>query len=139
MNEDLWTMAEQAKTRALRLRAETVRVLAAAEQTLAEASAGQLGAGRIEELIDEVAGLRRAMETRSVIEQAKGIVIGATGCDPDHAFEVLARQSQHENRKLVDVAGDLVRSKVRAPGADPSGDAPGGSTATRRGGAPPRR
>ena len=65
------------------------------------------------ELINEIAGLRRAMASRAVIEQAKGIIIGSVGCDEDRAFEMLVRQSQHENRKLREVAEDLVRSKQR--------------------------
>jgi GAF domain-containing protein len=61
--------------------------------------------------------LEAALAHRAEIEQAKGIIIGATGATPDAAFEVLVRQSQHENRKLRDVALDLVNSKVRPPKA----------------------
>jgi AmiR/NasT family two-component response regulator len=42
-------------------------------------------------------------------------LIGSTGCTPDQAFELLVRQSQHENRKLRDVAIELVESKIRPP------------------------
>ena len=59
--------------------------------------------------------LQRALEHRAEIEQAKGIIIAATGVTPDEAFETLARQSQHENRKLRDVAIELVQSKTRRP------------------------
>lgn len=55
--------------------------------------------------------LRRALESRAEIEQAKGILMGATGCDADHAFELLRLQSQSENRKLRDVAAELVERK----------------------------
>jgi hypothetical protein len=61
----------------------------------------------------EVEQLKQALESRDVIGQAKGIVIAATGCMPDEAFGVLRDQSQAENRKLRDVAAELVRSKVR--------------------------
>lgn len=57
--------------------------------------------------------LSTAMQSRAVIEQAKGVIIASTGCTPDEAFEVLTRQSQHENRKLRDVATELVNSKQR--------------------------
>jgi|tagenome__1003787_1003787.scaffolds.fasta_scaffold20144536_1 transcriptional regulator with GAF, ATPase, and Fis domain len=53
--------------------------------------------------------LRIAMESRAVIEQAKGIIIATRRCSPDDAFDVLRSQSQHENRKLRDVATELVR------------------------------
>jgi GAF domain-containing protein len=59
--------------------------------------------------------LEAALAHRAEIEQAKGIIIAATGASPDAAFEVLVRQSQHENRKLREVAIDLVNSKVHRP------------------------
>jgi AmiR/NasT family two-component response regulator len=54
------------------------------------------------------------MDTRAVIEQAKGVLIARTGCTPDAAFELLVRQSQFENRKLYDVAQALVAANVKA-------------------------
>jgi GAF domain-containing protein len=57
--------------------------------------------------------LEAAMAHRAEIEQAKGIIIATTGATPDEAFEMLARQSQYENRKLRDIAIELVQSKAR--------------------------
>jgi len=57
--------------------------------------------------------LEKAMQTRSVIEQAKGIIIGRDGCDPDTAFDTLRIASQTENRKLRDIARDLVDESIR--------------------------
>jgi AmiR/NasT family two-component response regulator len=65
------------------------------------------------ELRKEVEGLRASIASRAVIEQAKGIVIAATGCTADEAFALLVQQSQHENRKLREIAADLVESKSR--------------------------
>ncbi|MFG1929017.1 ANTAR domain-containing protein [Cryptosporangium sp. NPDC048952] len=48
------------------------------------------------------------MASRAVIEQAKGIMIAQHGCSPDDAFTRLTKLSQHANRKLRDVAADLV-------------------------------
>jgi AmiR/NasT family two-component response regulator len=62
--------------------------------------------------------LEAALAHRAEIEQAKGIIIGATGASPDAAFEVLVQQSQHENRKLREVALDLVNSKIHRPKAE---------------------
>jgi AmiR/NasT family two-component response regulator len=39
--------------------------------------------------------------------------MAATGCDADTAFKRLAQQSQHENRKVRDIADELVRQQKR--------------------------
>ena len=52
--------------------------------------------------------MQAAMETRAVIEQAKGIIIGERRCSPDEAFQILSKLSQDTNRKLRDVATALV-------------------------------
>ena len=57
--------------------------------------------------------LVEALKSRAVIEQAKGIIMGAQGCTPEEAFETLVRQSQHENAKLRDIAAELVRNAGR--------------------------
>jgi GAF domain-containing protein len=54
--------------------------------------------------------LAKALESRGVIDQAKGIVMAERRCSPDEAFQVLVETSQHTNRKLRDVAEALVRS-----------------------------
>ena len=57
--------------------------------------------------------LTRAVETRDLIGQAKGIVMSTTGCTPETAFNILVLQSQHENRKLVEIAADIQRGAIR--------------------------
>jgi AmiR/NasT family two-component response regulator len=57
-------------------------------------------------------GLTEAMRYRAVIEQAKGILMGAEGCDEDAAFQILVRASQRENLKLREIAQRLVASAV---------------------------
>jgi len=52
--------------------------------------------------------LREAMQSRAVIEQAKGIVMAQQRCTVDEAFERLTKVSQNSNRKLRDVARALV-------------------------------
>jgi GAF domain-containing protein len=59
--------------------------------------------------------MRRAMETRAVIEQAKGILIAQQRCTPEQAFELLIRLSQKAHRKLRDCAADLVTSTAEEP------------------------
>jgi GAF domain-containing protein len=52
--------------------------------------------------------LQKAMEFRSVIEQAKGILIERHRLTADQAFRLLTESSMHTNRKVRDVAEDLV-------------------------------
>ncbi len=52
--------------------------------------------------------LTKAMETRAVIEQAKGVLMSTHRIDADAAFDVLRERSQASNRKLRDVAADVV-------------------------------
>jgi AmiR/NasT family two-component response regulator len=68
---------------------------------------------RVPELVREVEGLKQAMRSRAVIEQAKGVIIGATRCTPDEAFDLLRQQSQHQNRKLHDIAAEIVDDVTR--------------------------
>ncbi len=65
-------------------------------------------ADRVRRLEAEVAGLRRAMATRGVIEQAKGLLAAQLGVDPEQAFVHLSRMSQETNVRLADVAADLI-------------------------------
>lgn len=112
--EELHQSALDAQRRAHELHGRTLAVLAESGRVLGLAARGELGSGRLQSLIEENEGLRRAMQTRAVIEQAKGMVIATTGCTADEAFALLTAQSQHENRKLAQVAEDLVRAAVRA-------------------------
>jgi len=57
--------------------------------------------------------LERALETRGVIDQAKGILMARTGTDADQAFESLRRASQRSNRKVFDLAQEIVESTKR--------------------------
>jgi GAF domain-containing protein len=53
--------------------------------------------------------LQRAMSSRAEIEQAKGILMGQSGVTPEEAFDLLKRASQRENRKLREIAIEIVR------------------------------
>jgi GAF domain-containing protein len=56
------------------------------------------------------AQMQHAMESRAVIEQAKGILMRDNRCSPDEAFAMLVRASNTANRKLRDIAQSLVES-----------------------------
>ena len=61
--------------------------------------------------------LQAAMDSRAVIEQAKGIIMAEQRCSPDDAFAFLTRISQNSNRKVRDVANALVTGIQRTPGS----------------------
>ncbi len=52
--------------------------------------------------------LQEALTSRAVIDQAKGILMAQNGGSADEAFNVLRTRSQQENRKLRDLAQELV-------------------------------
>jgi AmiR/NasT family two-component response regulator len=52
--------------------------------------------------------LQAALESRAVIDQAKGILMERHKLTADQAFQVLARASMQHNRKLRVVAEELV-------------------------------
>jgi ANTAR domain len=47
-------------------------------------------------------------KTRSVIDQAKGIVMVGAGCDAEEAFAILQKSSSHLNIKLNELSRRLV-------------------------------
>ncbi|WP_380161162.1 GAF and ANTAR domain-containing protein [Kineococcus sp. R86509] len=65
---------------------------------------------------DLAVNLQTAMNSRAVIEQAKGVLVGRLGCTPEEAFTHLATQSQHQNRKLRDIATEVVENAAGRPG-----------------------
>ena len=69
---------------------------------------------RIAELLKEVKVLQEAMSHRSVIEQAKGVIMHSMHCSADAAFAVLVAASQRENVKLRDVAARIAAAQDAA-------------------------
>jgi GAF domain-containing protein len=63
--------------------------------------------------------MAKAMESRAEIEQAKGVLISTHRIDADAAFDLLRQRSQTTNRKLRDVAVDVV-NEASAGGDDES-------------------
>jgi PAS domain-containing protein len=81
-----------------------------------------LAAGAALEAIEETNRLRnlaaqldRALESRAVIDQAKGIVMARRGCSAEDAFAHLATLSQQRNVKLRDLAQALVEQTTASP------------------------
>ena len=87
----------------------TARAFDADDLATAQALAGHLAvalaAGR------EIEGMSAALQSRTVIGQAEGILMERLGVDSDQALAYLKRISSHTNTKLVQVAGDIVRTR----------------------------
>jgi GAF domain-containing protein len=60
--------------------------------------------------------MRKAMDSRSVIDQAMGVIMAQNRCDADAAFAILTKASQNRNIKLRDIARSTVLSVSRTPG-----------------------
>ncbi|MEG8275573.1 ANTAR domain-containing protein [Streptomyces sp. AHA2] len=67
-------------------------------------------AERLRVLQTEVEQLRRAIASRPVIDQARGVLMATHGCTSDEAWHVLRETSQLSNTKLRDVAAAVTAS-----------------------------
>jgi anti-anti-sigma factor len=67
------------------------------------------------ELADQ---LKEALESRAVIDQAKGVIMAREGISPEEAFALLLKASQTGNVKVRDIAVRLVQETqdLRTPG-----------------------
>lgn len=61
------------------------------------------------------AQLEQALASRAVIEQAKGILIATQRYSEDEAFADLRRRSQNTNRKVREIATDIVQAAQNQP------------------------
>lgn len=114
---------------ALNLYSETATEYDDAARGAACAFADQLGvavarATLLAESFELAHQLQQAMESRAVIEQAKGILMAAQRCSPDDAFAILVRASQNQNRKLRAIAAEIVERYYRDD-TDPPQDVAG--------------
>jgi hypothetical protein len=73
---------------------------------------------------EEARSLQRAVDSRDLIGQAKGVLIERFRVDGAGAFEMLVQSSQDTNMKLVDVAHWLL-GEAATPGARRADAAPG--------------
>jgi ANTAR domain/GAF domain len=72
---------------------------------------------RYQQSRDTAEHLRVALQSRAVIDQAKGILMAIRQIGADEAFTLLVEQSQRENRKLRDLAVQLVNQATGIPPA----------------------
>jgi AmiR/NasT family two-component response regulator len=77
--------------------------------------------GEVCRLREQVENLQRALESRDMIGQAKGILMATAGCSAEAAFDLLRQQSQHQNIKIVELAAEVVAHHVRRSARTPDG------------------
>lgn len=66
--------------------------------------------------------LRHALDSRVVIEPAKGMLAAHRGCDVDTAFELMRRHARTARRRVHDVADEIVRGVIPAGLTNTDGD-----------------
>ena len=86
----------------------TPESLAAALEVAEAIAVVVLNADTHAQLGEQARHMRLAMDSRAVIEQAKGVLMAQRHLDAEQAFEVLREASQRYNRKLRDIAQGIV-------------------------------
>ncbi len=75
-----------------------------------------------EEILGQVAELLTVLQARTVIEQAKGMLMATQRISAEQAYSLLVRESQHTNTKLRDVAAHHVALTNGPEKADPAAE-----------------
>jgi GAF domain-containing protein len=84
-----------------------------AAQLLADMATGYIvNARTLTESVELAQQLQHALDSRVVIEQAKGVLAGQHGLDTELAFELLRRHARNRGRKLHDVAREVVEGTL---------------------------
>jgi hypothetical protein len=98
------------------MRDDIAQLLADALQTDQEA---KIETARVQAIHDEaIRHLELKSASRDTMGQAKGIIMATMRCTADEAFDLMVKQSQAENRKVSEIAGEIVaRVARRANGA----------------------
>ena len=64
---------------------------------------------------NKIVNLRRALESRDLIGQAKGILMCREGCGQEEAFRMLRVASQHLNRKVTEIVAAVIDENQASP------------------------
>ena len=65
----------------------------------------------LESLVRQIEQLEVAVDHRTLIGQAQGILMERMRVDADTAFQYLCRVSSHTNRKLIDIAVEIAQTR----------------------------
>ena len=99
--------------------------VALAETFAGYAAVAVANAALYDAAVSETRNMHEALKTRAVIEQAKGILMGRRHCSAEQAFSLLTQASQHQNRKLHEIAAEIVdHAQGQRPRAVPPGRRP---------------
>ncbi len=103
---------------ALNLYSRTAHALTEDDQSRAAQFAAQAAGAvalalRLAEREERERHLETALRSRSVIDQAMGVLMGQAQISADEAFDVLRRRSQSANVKLRDLAATVVAESAR--------------------------
>ena len=63
----------------------------------------------------QLENLRLALQSRDLMGQAKGVIMASRGCSSNEAFQLIVKQSQHENRTATEVAAEIVDRVATRP------------------------
>jgi GAF domain-containing protein len=89
--------------------AHDIALLFAAQGGTALHNADVYGACR-----EMVGNLQKALASRAVLEQAKGLLRAELGVSPEEAFKLIGRTSQNTDQKAREVAAKLIRGEITA-------------------------
>jgi AmiR/NasT family two-component response regulator len=67
--------------------------------------------GLVSSLLEQNAQLRTALESRIVIEQAKGVLAERFRLDVDDAFQLLRRSARNNRMSIHALAGRVIRAR----------------------------
>ncbi|MHB1874200.1 MAG: GAF and ANTAR domain-containing protein [Streptosporangiaceae bacterium] len=99
-----------------------------AERAEALAALGAAVLGAVERYDDArrtVSQLKDAAAARSVVDQAKGVLMRALGCGPDEALRRIRQVSQDQNLRATEVARDIVTASSARRAAGGAESRPG--------------
>lgn len=91
------------------------KLIAEAEKGAEEVSASLRLAVRIAKLTESSADMRAAMETRTTIDLAVGVIMGQNRCSQDAAMTILKTASSARNVKLREVAASVLQTLGQGP------------------------
>ena len=66
---------------------------------------------RLDDAEEHIAQLERALDNRVIIGQAEGLLMERMGLDAEEAIAYLKRASMDLNRKLVDIAAEIMHTR----------------------------
>ena len=91
-------------------RGEFARLRSESRPVVIDAHAHRIGNAPDEvlELLGRVRELQDALESRVIIEQAKGVLAQRSGVTLDTAFEILRRRARNQRRSLVEICGETL-------------------------------